>query len=38
MPDGTLRIYYGAADTVIAMAEAKIDDLIDACRGLEGTV
>ena len=38
MPDGTLRIYYGAADTVIAMAEAKIDDLIDACLGLEGTV
>ena len=31
MPDGTLRIYYGAADTVIALAEAKIDDLVDAC-------
>ena len=27
----TLRIYYGASDTVIALAEAKIDDLIDAC-------
>ena len=31
MPDGTLRIYYGAADTVVALAEAKIDDLVDAC-------
>jgi predicted GH43/DUF377 family glycosyl hydrolase len=27
----TLRIYYGASDTVIALAEAKIDDLVDAC-------
>ncbi len=27
----TLRIYYGAADTVIALAEAKIGDLVDAC-------
>ena len=34
MPDGTLRIYYGASDTVIALAEAKIDDLIALC--LEG--
>ena len=31
MPDGTLRIYYGAADTVIALAEAKISDLTAAC-------
>ena len=32
IPDGTLRIYYGAADTVIALAEAKIDDLITLCQ------
>ena len=32
MPDGRLRIYYGAADTVIAMAEARIDDLISLCE------
>lgn len=31
MPDGTLRIYYGASDTVIALAEAKINDLIALC-------
>jgi predicted GH43/DUF377 family glycosyl hydrolase len=31
MPDGMLRVYYGAADTVIALAEAKIDDLIALC-------
>ena len=31
--DGTLRIYYGASDTVIALAEAKIKDLVDACLG-----
>ncbi len=30
--DGTLKVYYGAADTYIALAEAKIDDLIAACR------
>ena len=29
--DGTLKIYYGAADTVECLAEAKIDDLIDFC-------
>ena len=31
MPGGKLRIYYGAADTVIAVAEAKIEDLIALC-------
>ena len=31
MPDGRLRIYYGAADTVIALAEAKIGDLTALC-------
>ena len=34
MADGTIRIYYGAADTVIALAEAREDDLIRLC--LEG--
>jgi predicted GH43/DUF377 family glycosyl hydrolase len=29
--DGTVRIYYGAADTCVALAEGKLDDLIDAC-------
>jgi beta-1,4-mannooligosaccharide/beta-1,4-mannosyl-N-acetylglucosamine phosphorylase len=29
--DETVRIYYGAADTCIGLAEAKLDDLIDAC-------
>jgi beta-1,4-mannooligosaccharide/beta-1,4-mannosyl-N-acetylglucosamine phosphorylase len=30
--DGTVRIYYGAADSVIALATARLADLIDACR------
>ena len=30
-PDGTLKIYYGAADTCIALAEARIQDLLDLC-------
>ena len=29
--DGTLKIYYGASDTVIALATAKADDLVDLC-------
>lgn len=32
MGDGTCRIYYGASDTVMAMATARIDDLIALCR------
>jgi len=31
LEDGTIRIYYGAADTVIALAEAREDDLIQLC-------
>jgi beta-1,4-mannooligosaccharide/beta-1,4-mannosyl-N-acetylglucosamine phosphorylase len=31
-PDDTVKIYYGAADTCIGMAEAKLDDLIAACH------
>jgi beta-1,4-mannooligosaccharide/beta-1,4-mannosyl-N-acetylglucosamine phosphorylase len=30
--DGTVRIYYGACDTVLALATAKLDDLIDLCK------
>lgn len=29
--DGTLRIYYGAADTNIGLAEGKIDEIVAAC-------
>ena len=29
--DGTVTIYYGAADYVQCMAKAKLDDLIEAC-------
>lgn len=31
LPGGITRIYYGAADTVVAAAEAKTADLIDLC-------
>lgn len=30
-PDGTLKIYYGGADTNMNVATAKIQDLIDIC-------
>ncbi|BCX87651.1 beta-1,4-mannooligosaccharide/beta-1,4-mannosyl-N-acetylglucosamine phosphorylase [Methylomarinovum tepidoasis] len=30
--DGMLRMYYGAADTAIALAEARLDDIIELCR------
>lgn len=29
--NGTVRIYYGAADTCIALAEGKLSNLVDAC-------
>ena len=29
--DGTIKVYYGAADTCIGLAEAKIADIIKAC-------
>ena len=32
LSDRTVRIYYGAADTVVAVAEAKEDDLIALCK------
>ena len=30
--DGEVKIYYGAADTVMALATANVDDLIKACQ------
>ena len=30
-PDGTLKIYYGAADRVTALATARTDELVAAC-------
>jgi len=33
--DGTLRIYYGASDTVIGLATAKIKDVIHECLKYE---
>jgi len=30
--DGTVRIYYGACDTVLALATAKLEDLMDLCK------
>jgi beta-1,4-mannooligosaccharide/beta-1,4-mannosyl-N-acetylglucosamine phosphorylase len=29
---GEAKIYYGAADTVVALATAKLDDLLDLCK------
>jgi predicted GH43/DUF377 family glycosyl hydrolase len=29
--DGTVKIYYGAADQSVALATARLDDLIDLC-------
>ena len=30
--DGEVKIYYGAADTVVALATARVDDLLDLCE------
>ena len=30
--DGVVKIYYGVCDTAIALATAKLDDLIDLCK------
>jgi beta-1,4-mannooligosaccharide/beta-1,4-mannosyl-N-acetylglucosamine phosphorylase len=32
--DGTVKVYYGASDTVVALATARIDDLLDLCEPL----
>lgn len=36
--DGTLKLYYGAADTHICLGTAKITDIIDACLFERGTL
>ena len=30
-PDGEVKIYYGASDTVECLATANVNDLIDLC-------
>jgi len=30
-PDDTVKIYYGAADTCIGLAEARLGDIVEAC-------
>jgi beta-1,4-mannooligosaccharide/beta-1,4-mannosyl-N-acetylglucosamine phosphorylase len=30
-PDNTIKIYYGAADRCIGLAQANLEDLIQAC-------
>ena len=32
--DGEVRIYYGAADTVVALATARLEDLLELCEPL----
>jgi beta-1,4-mannooligosaccharide/beta-1,4-mannosyl-N-acetylglucosamine phosphorylase len=34
---GEVKIYYGAADTVIALATAHVDDLVALCLGGDRT-
>jgi beta-1,4-mannooligosaccharide/beta-1,4-mannosyl-N-acetylglucosamine phosphorylase len=33
--DGSVKIYYGAADTVECLATARLDDLLDLCKPLQ---
>ncbi|MEM6332871.1 MAG: glycoside hydrolase family 130 protein [Planctomycetota bacterium] len=37
-PDGEVKIYYGAADTVECLATASVDQLVDACLHDEQSV
>ena len=30
-PDDEILVYYGAADTCMCLATARLDDLVDAC-------
>ncbi|MFZ5979959.1 MAG: glycoside hydrolase family 130 protein [Candidatus Zixiibacteriota bacterium] len=32
MPDSPVRVYYGAADTCVALAHTTVRELLDACR------
>lgn len=36
-PSGEVKMYYGAADTVVALATAHVDDLLARCRPLDAT-
>ena len=31
-PDGTVKVYYGAADTCIGLATGNLNELVHACR------
>ena len=31
-PDGTLKLYYGAADTVQCVAMGRLEDVLYACK------
>jgi len=33
-PDGTIKVYYGAADTCIGLAEGRVEELLRSCRGV----
>jgi len=37
-PDGTLKLYYGAADTCIALAEVKTDEVVHLCQILPDVI
>ena len=32
-PDGEVKVYYGAADSCVALATARLKDLVDFCLG-----
>ena len=34
-PDGEIKVYYGAADTSIAVATAKLSDLVNCTNNSE---
>ena len=35
-PDGTIKVYYGAADSCIGLATGNIEELVTACRSSKG--
>lgn len=37
-PNGEVKIYYGAADTCVCLATAKLDDLLDLCKPVDWTI
>ena len=32
MPDGTLNLYYGGADTRMCLAQTTVQELVDYCK------